>query len=113
MTRTLRVLTWATLLGAVAGLPTGTPCYAVDSPRDTVANGKRARLKERLEKGLKARRPEEFAFVAKVVRLVEMGTLPEAVVDGTFFWARSKRRYPFQYFQHALTIRAQRQGIRL
>jgi len=77
------------------------------------AAGKTLRLKDRLEKGLKARRPQEFAYVAKVVRLVEKGTLSKSLVDGTFLWARSKQRHPFQYFQHALSTRARRRGIKL
>ena len=77
------------------------------------ANKKIADLKNRLEKGLKARRPTEFAFIAKVVQLTEKGKLPRKLVDGTYFWARKKRRHQFQYFERALIIRARRLGIKL
>lgn len=70
-------------------------------------------LKERLEKDLKARRPQEFAFVASVVTLVDRGILSRRLVDSTYLWARTKRRHPFQYFQYALTVRARRHGLRL
>ncbi|MFV2068323.1 MAG: hypothetical protein ACC645_15240 [Pirellulales bacterium] len=74
---------------------------------------KSIRLKEQLETGLKARRPEEFAFIGKVVRLVDAGILPRPVVDGTFLWARRKRRHPFQYFERAIKVRAKRLRIKL
>lgn len=70
-------------------------------------------LKDRLEKGLRARRPQEFAFVVQVVELVQTGSLPQTLVDKTFFWARAKRRHPFQYFQWALTLRARMLGVSL
>lgn len=72
-----------------------------------------ADLKEQLENDLQARRPSEFAFIAKVVKLVEQDKLPRSVVDGTYLWARPKRPYPFQYFQRALRVRAGRLGIKL
>ncbi len=73
-------------------------------------------LKERLEKGLKARRPQEFTFIANVVNLVGNNTLPRSMVDSTFFWARKKgtrRIRPFQYFEHGLRVRAKRIGVTL
>lgn len=71
-------------------------------------------LKAQLEKGLKCRRPEDFAYLAAIVKQVESGTLPRPLVDSTFAWARrqpSDRRV--QYFQAALRNRAARLGIRL
>ncbi len=70
-------------------------------------------LKDRLEKDLKARRPVEFAFIAKVVDLVEKGQLPLKLVDGTFLWARRRIRHRFQYFEFALRVRAARLGVKL
>jgi hypothetical protein len=73
-----------------------------------------ADLKDQLEKGLRARLPREFAFIAQVVDMVEHGRLPLELVVGTFHWAREKatyKRYPFPYFEQALRIRARRQGI--
>lgn len=74
---------------------------------------KSIRLKEQLETGLKARRPSEFAFIARVVQLVDQGVLPRRTVDGTFLWARRKRRHPFQYFERAMKVRAKRLRIKL
>ena len=74
------------------------------------ADGKPS-LKDTLEKGLKARLPEEFTFVRKVVHLVDTGRLPRSMVDSTFLWARTKEEHPFQYFQAGLTLRARKLGI--
>ncbi len=68
-------------------------------------------LKDALEKGLKARRPEEFKFIARVVTLVEFGILPKRLVQSTFFWARAKPRVQAFYFERALKVRARRLGI--
>jgi hypothetical protein len=63
-------------------------------------------LQDTLEKGLKARRPQEFAFVRRVVALVEAGDLPQTLVQSTFLWARKRSRRPFQSFEFALRQRA-------
>ncbi len=68
-------------------------------------------LKEVLEKGLRARRPSEFAFIARVVEMVEDGKLPRDLVEGTFNWARKKKPYPFPYFERGLKQRAAKIGI--
>ncbi len=71
-------------------------------------------LKDQLEKGLKARRPTDFAFLAKVILLVEMNKLPLSEVKAVFQWARkrgAKTNYPFPYFERALKIRAKKLGI--
>lgn len=68
-------------------------------------------LQIQLEKGLKCRRPVEFAFVEHVVDMVAEGTLPRGLVDSTFLWARRQGRYPFPYFQRGLKVRAARLGI--
>jgi len=70
-------------------------------------------LKELLEKDLRARRPEEFAFINKVIKLVDKGALPYSMVSGTYIWARKKRPHPFQYFQYAMRERAGRIGVEL
>jgi hypothetical protein len=72
-----------------------------------------ATLKKTLEAGLKARRPQEFAFLALVAAKVEDGTLPRSLVESTFFWARRQGRYPFVYFEAGLRARARRIGVRL
>ena len=68
-------------------------------------------LQGQLEKGLKARRPVEFAYIAQIVQLVEDGDVPRELVDSTFVWARKKRTKRLQYFQFALQARASQQGI--
>ena len=73
-----------------------------------------ADLKDQLEKGLKARLPMDFAFISKVVMLVENDKLPLKTVKAVFQWARdkgAKNNYPFPYFQRALKIRAKKLGI--
>ncbi len=70
-----------------------------------------ADLQEQLEDGLLTRLPREFAFVGRVVRLVEGRRLPLDLVMSTFQWARRKRPYPFPYFERALRTRAARLGI--
>lgn len=67
-------------------------------------------LKQMLYKGLKARRPEEFEYLDKVVALVDSGELPVSLVQGTFFWSRQRFVYPLQYFQEALYVRAKAMG---
>jgi hypothetical protein len=73
-----------------------------------------ADLRTQLESGLKCRRPEEFAFVSKVVTMVGNDTLPLDLVMSTFLWTRKNpkaREYPFVYFQQALRERAKKLGI--
>ncbi len=73
-----------------------------------------ADLQQQLEKGLRARRPEEFKFVKLVVTMVGNNTLPLPLVKGTFLWAKKKALttpYPFPYFERALRVRAAKQGI--
>jgi hypothetical protein len=71
-------------------------------------------LKQALEKGLKARRPSEFAFIRLVVKKVEDGVLPRKIVERTFLWARqNKQPYPMPYFERALQIQARKIGVDL
>lgn len=72
-----------------------------------------ANLKDQLTFGLRARLPNEHAFIALVVKRVEAGKLPLDVVMSTFQWARRKRPYPFPYFESALRLRAARKEIPL
>ena len=69
-------------------------------------------LKEMLEKGLKVRRPQDFTFIATVIKLVDEDKLPLKMVQSTFVWARRKSR-PFQYFQAALRVQAKEIGVNL
>ena len=70
-----------------------------------------ATLKEQLESGLRARRPQEFAFIQRVVTMVDRKQLPLKVVKSTFQWARRKKPYQYPFFERALKIRAARLGI--
>lgn len=70
-----------------------------------------ADLKDRLEKDLKARRPVEFAFIARVIELVEADLLPLSLVDRCYLWARRQSTFPFQHFQRAVEIQAKQIGV--
>jgi len=71
-------------------------------------------LKKQLELGLKARRPSDFAYIAKVVSRVENGTLPRTVVDQAFMYARGRHKeYPIVYFQFSLKELAKKAGTPL
>ena len=75
-------------------------------------SGRVASLSDQLKSGLKARRDVEFQFIDNVVKLVETRKLPVKLVVETFQYARLKpTRYPFQYFQRALALRAARIGV--
>lgn len=74
----------------------------------------RPSLKDTLEKGLRARRPEEFQYLARVVEKVERRELPLDLVMSTFQWARQKTKhanFPFPYFVRALRERAAKLGL--
>ncbi|HZZ71226.1 MAG TPA: hypothetical protein VFE24_03180 [Pirellulales bacterium] len=84
-------------------------------PSEPISAGPQAApdLKDVLEKGLKARRPEEFDFVALVVTKVENGSLPRDLVESTFLWARRHPTNEFQYFEFAMRERAKKIGVTL
>jgi hypothetical protein len=82
-----------------------------DESSPGLGNAASTTLKKTLEAGLRARRPQEFAFLAIVAAKVEDGTLPRSLVESTFFWARRQGRYPFVYFQAGLRERAKRIGV--
>lgn len=70
-------------------------------------------LKTQLEKGLKARRPVEFAYINQIIKLVETGQLPRTMVTTTFVWASKQPTRQLQYFQFALQTRAKRLPVKL
>lgn len=71
-------------------------------------------LADRLKTGLKARRPEENAFLDEVARLARAGELPVKLVDSTYLWAiQRQQKYPFPLFERALRIQAGRIGVEL
>ena len=95
---------------AAAGWMRGSSLRAQESGIDV------ADLRDQLEKGLRARRPEEFRFIQHVVDLVNQGRLPLQLVKSTFQWARKKsdvKRYPYQYFERGLRLRAAKLGIEI
>lgn len=57
--------------------------------------------------------PEEDGFIEYVVGRVNEGTFPRKLFESTYLWARRKPRRKFQYFKHALILRAARAGIEL
>ena len=70
-------------------------------------------LQTTLQTGLKARRPQEFAFIAQVVEMVGDGTLPRSMVVTSFLWARKHRPYPFPYFEFGLRAQAAQVGVQI
>ena len=70
-----------------------------------------ANLKQQLEAGLRIQRPQDFAFIDRVVVMVKNKQLPMDMVKSTFVWARKKEPYPFVYFERGLRTRAAKRGI--
>jgi len=68
---------------------------------------------ETIKAALRTATAEENEFIDYVVELVDDGTLPRDLVEGTFQWARKKSRHKFQYFKHGLINRAAEIGIKL
>jgi hypothetical protein len=100
-------------LQLLASLSTGWSALALAAESDPVTPGAPS-LKDTLEKGLKARRPQEFEFIARVVAKVDAHQLPRKTVESTFLWARKKRQpHAFQYFQRAIQLRASKLGVAL
>lgn len=69
-------------------------------------------LKETLERGLYARLPEQYAFIARVVALVQQDVISLKLVYSTFQWSREYdkgRRY--YYFEAAMRKRASDLGV--
>lgn len=105
-----RVLVGLGLVAIIRGW-SGEPVEAQAPPSGVTT---RPSLKDTLEKGLRARRPEEFQYLARVVQKVERQELPLELVMSTFQWARQKTKhanFPFPYFVRALRERAARLGL--
>lgn len=86
--------------------------------RQVLAGPEQANLNETLRYVLKARRPQEFAFVDLVTLKVKQGKLPLAMVLSMMKWsverAREKNsKAPFPYFQEGLRVRAKELGVDL
>jgi hypothetical protein len=73
-----------------------------------------ATLEEQLKSVLRARRPEEFAFITRVVELVEAGQLPRDLVLAIMKYAVGKRaRIPYPYFEQGIRIKAAELGVEI
>jgi hypothetical protein len=73
-----------------------------------------ASLSDTLKSVLRARRPEEFAFIARVVDLVEQGQLPYDTVLAVMKYATGKRaRIPYPYFEQGIRIKAAELGVEI
>jgi len=69
-------------------------------------------LKKTLERGLYARLPEQYEFIARVVMLVDQDKLSLKLVYSTFQWARQyDRGRRYYYFEAAMRKRAGELGI--
>ncbi len=78
-------------------------------------------LRDRLVVGLQARLKTEVAFCNAVAVQVQLGHLPQRMVDETFFWARLRaaparnglKYRPIVYFQPAMKLRAEKLHVTL
>lgn len=69
-------------------------------------------LTDQLSKGLRATTPQQLAFVQVVVTNVDNGKLSRGMVNLVYKWALERNpRYPFPYFQYALTELSKRRGV--
>lgn len=76
------------------------------------AFGQEPSLKDTLKNGLRARRPVEFQFVAKVATLTESGDLPKEYVLAAFDYARNRRpKFPMPYFEFIVRRKAEELGV--
>ncbi|MCA9179645.1 MAG: hypothetical protein KDB14_34555 [Planctomycetales bacterium] len=107
---TLHLLDVAPTLKAETRLPNVSSAVSVGAEN----GGDVAGLKDTLEKGLRARVSDDFAFIAVVVSMVETNQLPRSMVTGTFNWVRKNRshkKYMVPYFEQVLRSRAAQAGI--
>jgi hypothetical protein len=100
-------------LAMALSLPHVSPALAADPPPIDAGGVQGLDLKTQLEKGLKAGRPVEFAYINQIVKLVETDQLPRSLVASTFIWARRMPTKQLQYFQFALQARAKNLPVKL
>ena len=60
---------------------------------------------------LRVGRPEDKAFIDRVVAMMNAGDLPSSIVEKCFLWAKKKRKNKFHYFKRALILLAAKKGI--
>ena len=71
-------------------------------------------LRKQLEQGLRVTRPDQKAYIDRVVTLVDEKKLPLAMVYGVYKWARKRRPdLPFPYFRRALDGLAKKIGVEI
>ncbi len=100
------------LLALLAGF--APPCVAADGGDEPAETKTATSIEDRLAIGLKARRPEDVAWLERVAGMVREGRLPAKVVDSTYLWAQRRRQaYPFPSFRRALELQAGRLGIEI
>jgi hypothetical protein len=66
---------------------------------------------ETLKKVLRPPTDDDAKWIDKIVNKVNKGKLPLDLVESTFLWSRKKGKNRFEYFKHALILRAAQQGI--
>jgi hypothetical protein len=73
-----------------------------------------ASLSDQLKSVLRARRPVEFEFIARVVELVEQKQLPYDLVIAVMKYATGKRaQIPYPYFEQGMRIKAAELGVEI
>lgn len=89
-----------------------TPAILVAVSSETLGRGEVADLRRQLEDGLKARRLQDRAFIGRVVTAVQNNQLQERLVKSLMRWAQKKNaRFPFPYFERAVTEEARKLGV--
>ena len=111
MTRTILLVAVYLLVlsSTISAARADAPHPSIAAPRVNVSPD----LQKILENDLRARRPQEFAFIARAIELIKAGKLSESLVRSTYLWARKKPRRKFQYFERGLRFRAGKLGINL
>lgn len=80
----------------------------------TLQAGDVASLSDQLKSVLRARRPVEFEFIARVVELVDQGQLPYDMVIAVMKYATGKRaKIPYPYFEQGIRIKAAELGVEI
>lgn len=104
----------AILPALVVGLLALAPAPRARGDDPQAPRGEVMSLEDRLVTGLRARRPDDVAFLERVATLVEEGKLPEKVVNSTLAWAQRRgRNYPLPSFRRALELQADHLGVSL
>ena len=99
--------TWiATAVGGIAAF-----LFAVFTPSRRAEAASQSLDADTLKYTLQVGRPEDKAFIDRVVAMMNAGDLPRSIVEKCFLWAKKKRKNKFQYFKLALIRLAASKGI--